>query len=167
MIFIGIIGNRNFGKSTIIQSLTGCQSTSYRGYINGNQNQKVYVCCSSPQERIFEFNGKEDIDAIIDIMSQITNASSGCRGMIIAIQPTNPHVRPSMERIYQEAALRGFTSIYGYVVDPGYHASGNIFISVQQRLQSINQHLIVSNISGIDFPFYNATQINNASHIIF
>ncbi len=39
--FVAVIGNRNSGKSTVIKSLTGCSSSSYRGFVHGLSFERV------------------------------------------------------------------------------------------------------------------------------
>jgi GTP-binding protein EngB required for normal cell division len=50
--FILLIGASNSGKSTVIQSLTGCKSrTADSGYVvDYSTGRKIYVIVSSPQE---------------------------------------------------------------------------------------------------------------------
>ena len=164
MRFVGVIGNKNAGKSSIIQSLTGCRSALFRDYIYGSANQSIYVCCSSPQEIVFEFQNQTDISAISAVMNQvIANAAHGCRGMVMAIQPNFPTSRPSIEDIFQQASASGFTSIFAFVVEPGYTPSHNIYLSVTNRLPGVAN---ISQISGLDFPLINATAINNISVIV-
>ncbi|MFQ2014898.1 hypothetical protein ACK336_16880 [Aeromonas veronii] len=168
MKFLGVIGNRNSGKSSIIQSLSGCRTANYRDYMYGVPGQSIYVCCSSPQEKAFEFNNSQDLAAISAVMTQVVSrASSGCRGMVMAIQPNNPRSRPSMESIFHQAVSAGFTDLYAFVVDPGYASSFAIFPSVNQRLKNTGVSAHISQISGANFPFVNATTINSITSFVY
>ena len=112
--FIAIIGNRNSGKSTIIKSLTGCPNSSFRGFVrDGSTSRCVYVICSSPQERdltLHEFQG---------ILEKCAS-TSGCQGLVMAIQPTMPTRRLSMETIFRGIADSGAFRMHAFMINPGW-----------------------------------------------
>lgn len=109
--FIAVVGGRDAGKSTIIQSLTGAKSRQFRGTVTDvASHQTIEVIGSSPQERDLPLTNLRQI-----MMRAI--ASSVCRGLVCALQPNHPTKRLSMETVLQEALAVGF-SVHVYVLDP-------------------------------------------------
>ncbi|WP_039912852.1 hypothetical protein [Cellvibrio mixtus] len=165
MIFVGIIGNRNSGKSTIIKSLSGCGNSSFRDYMDGFSNQSVYICCASPQEKRFVSGRKFDLAAIEETM-QSAHKKVGCRGMVVAMQATGKsRLRPDYMSIFRAAKNNGFTELYAFIVDPGYNDSASIKLENTKELSELCVE--VKRLSGKHFPHSNATYINNISRIIF
>lgn len=168
MIFVGVVGNKNSGKSSIIQSVTGCKSPIYNDFIYDNStNESIYVCCHSPQELIFNYSGSVNIEAIEELVENL-KSKKNCRGLIMALQPNNPRIKPSIEDVYNVVTRNasGFSSFYCFVVEPGYINSPSIINDVGQRLSSVGLTQPPIPISGEEFPFKSATKINNTSSLI-
>ena len=95
--FVAIIGAANAGKSTIIQSLTGCEFRTFRGRITDEKTKQwIYVIASSPQEKPM---------SEAELSGHIRNAAAAamCLGMVIALQPRPTRTRLSMEKALQMA----------------------------------------------------------------
>ncbi len=158
--FIGVIGLRESGKSSVIQSLTGARSAGFRGYIqNRETSESIYVFTSSPQE---------DPIALAEFKRRIRSAANkkGCRGIVCAIQPNKPRIRICLEDIYQAVTTVGGLKPYAYLINPSHRegaASTSLTAEVTQRLQASNvmPHLL----NGNRFPFQNATIIEKATNL--
>jgi len=95
--FIAVVGGRNAGKSTVISSLTGCPSRTYRGFVvDLAANESIYVIASSPQEKPLA------AAELTRVLNRVT-ADPQCHGIVIAIQPSQPYRRLSMEVIFRAA----------------------------------------------------------------
>jgi hypothetical protein len=166
-ILVGVIGGRNYGKSTIIQSLTGCETRSFRGYVEARDSygnlKRLYVICSSLQEQILKVTPQ--LQELGRLLTEAFN-DPDCNGVVIAIQPSIPRSRVSMEQIYQIAIKTGFNS-YGFILNKPYqgqHSNANL---IRERL--IRQGLTHSNIFELDarkFSILNAEIIRVNSTII-
>ena len=83
-----VIGYKNSGKSTIIQSLTGCPTKSFCDFvIDEDTKNSVFVIASSPQEDPMT---EEKLHQILDSVI----AKGRCSGVVIAIQPTRMPAYP-------------------------------------------------------------------------
>lgn len=173
-ILVGVIGEGNNGKSTIIQSLTGCKTRSFRGYveaINEIGDQKMLcIFCSSLQETVLMDIKKNIFANQHDELERLLNealANTSCCGVVIAIQPTNPSARVSMEDIYDIAIRLGFNP-YGYILNPPNKGNPTNAIGIKNRLTA--QGVKPSNIFELDarkFGILNAETIRVTSGIIF
>lgn len=158
--FIGVIGERNAGKSTIIRALTGCDTKSFRGFVEDLvTGDKIYVIASSPQE------SELSLDEFIDILNKVLNDNK-CLGIVMAIQPSKPRVRIKIESIYIEVNKRNKFSIYAFVIDPSRNngaTSQNIVNGVAGRISAIKVNPI--SLNGNTFAFLNADKIRKATNI--
>jgi len=158
--FIGIIGQRESGKSSVIRSLTGVPSSGFRGYIrNRETGESIYVFASSPQE--------DPID-LADFKHRIRAAKNqkGCRGIVCAIQPNRPRVRISLEDVYKVVKATNGLRAFAFFINPGHgarSASSDLTADVTQRLQNFRTkpHLL----NGNRFPYQNATAIEKATNL--
>ena len=155
-IFIAVIGHANAGKSTVIQSLTGAKNPQFRGtVVDKTTGREIEVIGSSLQEMpipISEF-GK--------ILSK-AKASSKCNGVVCAIQPNRPRVRPDLEQILKEATRQGF-SIHAYILSPGYNDS-NAEAAIP-RIQACSKKIDIQTLDGRRFGYINAEIINRKTGI--
>jgi hypothetical protein len=157
--FVAIIGNQNSGKSTVIKSLTGCHANNFRGFVvDKATNESIYVVCSSPQEMSIGLKSIGDLRKILSLVK----SSKTCRGIVMAIQPSRPTAKLSMETILAEVQLHPF-HIFAYVLDPGHNGPSVALPIVNARLAS---HLITSQaLDGRRFAHRNAEIVNSITRI--
>ena len=157
--FVAIIGQRNSGKSTVIRSLTGCPTNSYRDFIVDDQSARsIYVSCGSPQEDPRRLQDLEELKHTLDQVS----SREGCSGFVMAIQPSRPNVRLSMEQIFSEVRGRNF-QVCAYVLDPGRNNNQVPFEAVSERLAAFG--IVPTPLDGRRFAQLNALLINSVTHI--
>ena len=161
--FIGIIGNANSGKSTVIQSLTGCQNRGFRGaVVDQSTKRTIEVICSSPQENPFQ--GANTAQQLANLQIHLNNASApNSNGIVCALQPTNPHVRLSMINIIKEAINYSF-SIHLFVLDPGYNGAPGNFDVIEADLY-VQTGVRCIQLNGKRFAHVNSTIVNSLTHI--
>ena len=147
---IAVIGPRNAGKSSIIKSLTGCETNGFKGFItNKKTRKKIYVIASSPQENDLS---EKELKSIFDEIKE----DRDCLGLVIAIQPNRPTKRMRMENIFQLFS-EGF-NVFAFIVDPTYQGlPGNENNFIKERLAGLNIKL--TTLDGRKFAFENATII--------
>ena len=160
--FIGVIGFANAGKSSIIGSIAGNRTISYRGTIEDIETkQNIYVIGASPQK--YDFQEKEYHSIMKSMMKK-----KDCRGVICSIQPTNARKRMSMEAMFAIAKKFDY-ELYAYVVDPPAEPAEKKRISdvaefVKGKLTPFDVSLKV--LSGQVFPYRNAQVIQKDTNII-
>ena len=155
--FIAVIGNRNSGKSTVIKSLTGCQNSTFRGLVEDIlTSHSIYVVCSSPQERTMT------LQKLRKILKACSSASN-CRGLVMAIQPTSPTKRLSMETIFQEVASGSAFRSHAFLLAPGRDGSVPNTTSITTRLKPFKLKPAI--LDGGRFSMLNAQIINKRTHI--
>lgn len=159
--FVAVIGYGKSGKSTIISSLTGCRKSTFQDFITDKvTGSSIFVCSGSPQE-----DPKIKLSIIAKWLRKC-NEESGCRGMVIAIQPTNTYIRASMEEIFKEAKSQGF-DIYAFVVEPGYNDTKICYAEVVDRLTSIGvSSSNIFKINGKQFALRTSNAINSKAPLI-
>lgn len=155
--FVAVIGERNSGKSTLIRSLTGCRPRT-RGRVEDNRTgHNLYVVEQSPQEAPFE---RVDLRrALEEIRSDVNNM-----GAVVALQPNRPHVRMSIEQVFEVvSAIGGFRPV-AFVLDPGYENGGsrNLTADVRNRIgQSVGDQL--HQLDGRRFALLNAEVVRRTA----
>jgi len=160
--FIAVIGAQNTGKSTIIKSLTGCKTASTRDWVvDQSTKRRMWVICSSPQEQIMP---------IIELRRIVRQASTtqSCIALVVAIQPSTPSKRISMEDIFQEVDKSGAFENFAYTMSSGYNGNGystSGLSAIQSRITGISPSTITAQIDGRRFSFLNAAFIRNSSAI--
>jgi energy-coupling factor transporter ATP-binding protein EcfA2 len=162
--FVAVIGYSKSGKSTIISSLTGCRTSTFKHFINDNlTGNSVFVYSGSPQEL------SNITLSIIKKRLKQCKEKAKCSGMVIAIQPTKPRTRARMEAIFQEAMSQGF-DVYAFVIEPGYenkNKNNGCHEDVKKRLASIGvPSSYVIKIDGRQFALKNANDINSKAALI-
>jgi hypothetical protein len=157
--FIAIIGNRNAGKSSVIKSLTGCPNNSFRGFVEDNRSgASIYVSCGSPQEQPVGLEDLADLRATLQEVMFL----EGCRGAVMAIQPSVPNTRLSMEAVLAEAMRQNF-AVHAYVLDPERNGATGAQASVSVRLKGMG--LVALPLDTRRFAHINATIIDTATGI--
>ena len=153
--FVAVVGHANAGKSTIIQSLTGCRTRTFRGrvtdYASGTE---IEVVAASPQER--------DISESA-LKQMLRNAASRkhSAGVVIAIQPTRPKKRLSLEHLLDLAAQFSLAP-YLFLLSPGYSQARSLDRSaLEQRLTGYD--VPVNVLNGKRFAHFNASIIRNTA----
>ncbi len=156
--FVAVIGNRNSGKSTVIKSLTGCSSSSYRGFVHDDgTKRRIYVICSSPQElKLNPSKFRKIIEACV--------SDSFCQGLVMAIQPTHPTKRLSLEGIIAEVSSSGAFQLNAFLLNPGRKKPHPNTLEIVSRLKRISVRPEV--LDGRRFSHINATIINRKTHIV-
>ena len=156
--FVAIIGLRNSGKSTIIQSLTGCKSRGFEDYVYDEEtHNSVYVVASSPQEN------PKTREKIHQILNSVLN-KSGCAGCIIAIQPSQTRKRISMEDIFTVVKAIGSFQIFAFILHP---TRDNQNVNVQEiRSRLANFNVRIEILDARKFSHFNATRIQNITNIL-
>lgn len=156
--FVAVIGNRNSGKSTVIRSLTSCPNSTFRGWVGDiSTSQTIYVICSSPQERPMTL---PELRKILKACA----SESNCRGLVVAIQPTSPTKRLSMETIFQEVASIGSFRSHAFILAPGRDGEAPNTATIAARLKPIEVNPIP--LDGRRFSLINAQVINRKTHIV-
>ena len=151
--FVAIIGRGKSGKSTLIRSLTGCRTRSFCGVVTDLvSNQKIYVIASSPQEQDLS---SDELDRILN---QVRDDAS-ILGIVMAIQPTNPTTRLSMEAIFQKVQDTRAFSTFGVIIYPSYNAVLPAIdpVDVRRRLEVLEVEF--RTIDGRHFAHLNACEV--------
>ena len=151
--FVAIIGGSKSGKSTVICSLTGCETHGSQGVVTDREsNREIYVIAHSPQESGLSL---EDLRAILNQVSD----SNTIFGVVIAIQPTRPRSHLSMETIFDLVTLTGSYESFAIMLDPPYsgHGARADVEGVRTRLQAKGIELNV--LDGRRFAHLNACEV--------
>jgi energy-coupling factor transporter ATP-binding protein EcfA2 len=126
-----VIGERNSGKSAIISSLTGCKDHSFRGDVVSKADGKIiFVINSSPQE---EKLTPEEFSAILD---RVHNTPT-IIGLVVAVRPTFPHKRLSLENIIEKAQEHHIFDIHSFLLTPPYNESDIDVENTSHRLSAL------------------------------
>ena len=156
--FIAVIGGRNSGKSTVISSLTGCPTHRFRNFVvDLASSHSIFVIASSPQEDPLTSA------RLTRILNQVT-ADSDCLGIVIAIQPTKPYSRLSIEQIFTAVQNTHEYNIHAFSLDPGYNGAQGSTAALQTRLNPLGVHL--NQLSAQRFAFASAADINISTRLI-
>jgi hypothetical protein len=153
---IGVVGFANAGKSTVIQSLTGCPTkTGIHVVADKLTSRSVLVFAASPQENL-ETNGEFE--------SRLRRASRDPRnvGVVVAIQPTLPTKRLGLEDMVRIAKRNGFAP-HLFVLEPP-HSSGTRRVTVHD-VQSRVGRVKVQKVDGRRFAHLSAKQIAKNTHL--
>jgi len=152
--FVAVIGDPNSGKSTIIQSLTGCKNKTFRGCVKDHASgTEIEVVASSPQEKTIS---KRRLTRMFRRAAQRPQSA----GLIMAIQPNQPHTRICMEDLF--ALARQFNlSPYAFVLSPGYQTqpSKGQTKKVEDRLVGYTTRINI--VNGKRFSHLNAAIIRD------
>jgi energy-coupling factor transporter ATP-binding protein EcfA2 len=157
--FVAVVGDRNSGKSTIIQALTGCRTNAPKRMIDLVTKKWIYVIPASPQE-----TGMRRA-TLAGVLRKIAN-SPNCLGLVIALQPTHPTTRLSIEDILREAdncnAIREYHlfAIYRPYNEGGRRVDADeIKERFRDAVPSVRPHLGL--LDGRRFAYMNATIISD------
>src|SRR5215469_8372198 len=131
---VAVIGGDNAGKSTVIQSLTGCRSRTFSGHvIDSLSGKEIHVLAASPQERRIS---DADLKRILKNAAHRPNSA----GMVIAMRPSLSRRRQTMEQIFSIASRCGLAST-AFVLAPGYKNSPS-----QRKVDNTLERLAAANV---------------------
>lgn len=153
--FIAVIGGRKAGKSTVIQSLTGCPGRNFRGEVREPAtNQTIHVIASSPQENPLS---RSELRAAL---RQAAN-DANCRGFVIALQPAYRGKNIRMKEVFQEVSKIQQFDLVGFVIDPPYNPTpSNLGVAaVRGQLLPLNTKL--KKLDGRRFVHSNARRVSD------
>jgi energy-coupling factor transporter ATP-binding protein EcfA2 len=157
--FVAVIGFGNSGKSTIIQSLTGCKHHSLRDWVTDKHTGDwIMVICSSPQE--IPMSSKE----LKRVVSEAANKPK-CIGLVMAIQPTETRRRVSLEDVFAEVDSTKAFENYAYIIATEYGGGRRDYETLAERVESASPATKVYEIDGRRFAFFNASFIRASSHL--
>ncbi len=153
--FIAVIGGRSHGKSTIIRALTGVKGKKTPEHVRDlSTNKWMLVISHSPQE--------EPITPHV-LQKEIRRAatSSDSLGIVIALQPTNPTRRISMEDVFKMTEHYGFER-YAFVIAKPYNGlHGNDPEAIRIRLESFDVEMPIQPLNARRFAHVNASAIRD------
>ena len=158
--FVAVIGSQNSGKSTVIKSLTGCPSSTFRGFVQDfDTKRKIYVICSSPQEHELK---PSDFRKFVKRCRE----DNFSQGLIMAIQPSRPTKRLAIEDIFAEISGCGVFKLNAFLLNPGQKTPTQTTLEadIVSRLKQFSLKPTV--LSGRRFSYVNATIINRKTHIV-
>jgi len=156
--FVAVIAKGTSGKSTVIKSLTGCETSSFRGFLQDNlTGETILVICSSPQEQPISL-------AKVRELLKRAATDTNCRGVVMAIQPTRPRSRPSMEQIFEEAANFSVFQLHAFILDPKRSGESGNAEEVRVRLNKYGAD--ITTLDGRRFASMNARIINDATGLV-
>ena len=151
--FVAVIGYGKSGKSTIIQSLTGCGNRGFTGIVEDlSENRSIYVHAASPQEQ-----PRTDEPAFRRILQKVLRSAT-IQGIVIAIQPTEPNQRLSMDTVIGLAGQSSFES-FAFVLDPPYNNATINFGFVRDRVLASDPNASVFRLDGRRFAILNSEAI--------
>jgi energy-coupling factor transporter ATP-binding protein EcfA2 len=156
--FVAVIGYPKSGKSTIIQSLSGCNNHSSHGPVmDTSVNLSVYVHTASPQEN------PRTTEAVFKEILRDVKKDPNSQGLVIAIQPTIRGKRLRMERMFELAKQDGFES-YAFILEHPYLGEriGN-FDNIESRVLTSDPDAKVFALDGRRFAILNAEAIKSLS----
>jgi len=114
--FIAVIGRSTAGKSTIIRALTGAKGSKQPERIQDRSAMRwIGAISHSPQEQPITFRQLRK-----EMQAAAINARS--LGMVIALQPTHPTSRLSIEDVFQMADSFDFER-HVFVISKSYKGS--------------------------------------------
>jgi len=88
-----------------------------------------------------------------------------CIGVVIAIQPTNPTKKLSLEDVYNEVdATRAFQN-FAFILDPAYNSTVANLAFVRGRILTASPSTTVTTLDARKFGFLNAEDIQKISGI--
>ena len=158
--FIAVIGYRRSGKSTIIQSLTGCKNHSFIGEVLDRElGVTIFVHAPSPQEN--PKTGEREFAA--HLRKTATNRSA--LGVVIAIQPTLARRRLLMDKMLTLAFQQGF-DCFAFILEHPYEGKriGNVE-NIKQRILASAPNAKLYSLDGRRFAVLNAESIRALSRI--
>ncbi len=158
--FVAVIGYRNSGKSTIVQSLTGCNNRSFIGYVEDKEaNLSIFVHSTSPQEH------PATNQAAFDRYLRNAKEKANLQGLVFAIQPTKPRRRLLMETMFNLAKQRGF-ECYAFILQPPYK-NGEVmkFDEIRDRVLSGDSTAKIFALDARRFAVLNAEAIRSISRL--
>lgn len=153
-----VIGVSNSGKSTIIASLTGCESHNTDDIVKDKANgKKIYVVASSPQED--QQFSLRNLNKALRIVTQ----KQDIIGLVMAIQPNNPRIRLTLESIVQSVQETNVLNIYAFVLDPPYKGKPVDRTQLRSRLRDLG--IVPRYLDARQFALINSIKIKRVTGI--
>ena len=141
------IGSERSGKSILIRNLIDCKTRSFCGVVTAS-NQKICVIASSSQEQELS---SDDLSYILKKAAD----DASVLGIVMAIQPTNPITRLSMENIFQKVQETHDFSTFAVILHPLYSADSPPIDSKEIRIVLVGS---IKKIDGRHFAHLNACE---------
>ena len=166
--FIAVIGKGRSGKSTIIQSLTGCKSHNFQDFVpDMSTRRRIYVHAASPQEQ--PQKNRTDLPEFKRQLRVVLRDRSVV-GAVYAIQPTNPNKRLSLDEMLLEVVKNGLFETYAFILyPPRNRTKGSDRKSLKDLLNRVESCGVdVRNIHTLDgrkFAILNADAIRSISGV--
>lgn len=114
-----VIGAQNAGKSTLIRGIAGCPTKKYKGFVwDCIRGKCVYVFCSSPQE------DSSITDACYSEALRQAAEEPRCAFVLLAVQPSRPRLRISLEHCVARARDQGITDLRAFVIEHPHSPNG-------------------------------------------
>jgi len=158
--FIAVIGYQKSGKSTIIQSLSGCNSHSSNGPVKDNSiGLSIYVHAASPQEY------PQTTEAAFNKILLDVKTDKNSQGLVTAIQPNAPSKRLLMETMFNLAKQADFES-YAFILEypyDGRRLEPTLLYNIKSRVQESDSDAKVFTLDGRRFAILNADAIRSLS----
>jgi predicted kinase len=158
--FVAVIGYPKSGKSTIIQSLSGCKNHSYKGPVtDASVGLSIYVHAASPQEN------PKTTEAAFKIILRDVKKNINSQGLVTAIQPNAPNKRLLMETMFDLAKQAGFES-YAFILEypySGRRLEPTLLNKIKSRVQESDSDARVLTLDGRRFAILNAEAIKSLS----
>jgi len=135
------IGWANSGKSTLIRGISGCATKGFQGFIRDTiRGRSLYVISSSPQESgISEVEYKNAI--------QEAYRDGKCRAILLAIQPTDPSIRLSLEDCVRIARRQRQFEITAFLIAHPHNEDAET--PSEENLDTVRNRLINLDIQNI------------------
>jgi energy-coupling factor transporter ATP-binding protein EcfA2 len=153
--FIAIIGRSTAGKSTIIRALTGTKGSKQPERIKDRSTMKwIGVISHSPQEQPIPFK---------QLRKEMRAAATDARsiGMVIALQPTHPTTRLSIEEVFEMVQSFAFER-HVFVIARSYKGFRGIDPEViQERLAKFDFEKPIQPLDARRFAHVNASVIRD------
>ena len=153
--FIAIIGRSTAGKSTIIRALTGIRGSRQPERIRDRSTMKwIGVISRSPQEQPIPSK---------QLRKEMRAAAIGARslGMVIALQPTHPTTRLSIEEVFEMSERFAFER-HVFVISKSYKGSrGTDPEVIRERLIKFDFEKPVQPLDARRFAHINASVIRD------
>lgn len=159
---VTVIGEPNFGKSTIIQSFTGFELRASHGLVRDNNTQEfIYVYSASPQE--LDQITLAHIEAIRD---QVENDPLGL-GIVLALQPIRARIRPRMEACIGLFTNRPNWGLFNFFITTAYSGtpSKHSIVDIDNMLRTVNATTTSPALDGRRFAFRNSSIIQSVTNL--
>jgi energy-coupling factor transporter ATP-binding protein EcfA2 len=155
---IVIIGDPDYGKTTIIRCLTGIEAEDTSDFVEDKRSRKcIYVEGGSPQET-------EKTLADIEVIVGRILKRSGCEGLVISFQTRKTRKWAGLEETI-ESLLQKF-QVHLFLVEYGYKGQKLDVKQVKQRIKNIKGIASIKKLDGRRYGIFNALFIRQVTNIL-